>query len=838
MRLEASALLILLAMSALDCCDPMASGSVGQLDDRNGSMPLPGVAQGSKPEGIRFATDFNWSAKPSTDLIEPGKKVLSLSACPLGVSGNEREFWVYISGTGNPEAVKVSGGTCTGNGQPGTLLVVTAHSHSSGYTISSASAGIQEASIVARFIPTNPVGNSQSGEVIVPPGEYNLYARTTFLASGQTIDFSGSIVNCYMSDTCLKIGSSNSTEYGHITLIGPRGRPMATNGTYPFIEDNATAARISNVAMRISKSGGTFGTWVQVDDDQAFLLDGLDTSLGNSLRCDEAYCGAYVTAPGPFNKWSAVGWLKHLNISGNCQGNGVDWQSGNTVRIEDSVIQGFSQFGVRTGTPRGGYGPSELTNVYEEVGNCVNPLGIGQAGVIVSGASAGRTTLKIDGGESPAGHTPAFASQAKGVPWAYYLVSRDVTAGKIVTTPWLVGTALLNGSGSVTVRTPQVTNGTDTINYDLLRVQPRTSGADSGLLVGPMGTGEFAVVTTNVGNCARGVCTFTDTQAPLSRYTVAGQSWAPFLKFWPAAFVISGGASVKVDTYLGGALSSDSTQPAIQADTCAPVAVDYSPAIITCLQPNSLINPGWRGAGTMLFRGGYIGGNGSNVSSWKGRLLFEQNPKTVLTVGPEHLVTLVDCDPLKTLFTPGHRPGNDPCDSFIGLDAGNVNFDHAGISFGAPVSLSSYIGNIGDGKNWKERLTANLKAFQVPIATNSQITSTLPTGTPPLSVMSSTPVPNLVVANHPKIQSCGTQPVCSATAIKDGQIVFGMVALSSGTATVEAINPPFTSLESFQCTASDTTNAGRSANALPLSANRIRISGSGADSISYICVGH
>ena len=120
-------------------------------------------------------------------------------------------------------------------------------------------------------------------------------------------------------------------------------------------------------------SGGTFGTYVQVDDDQAFLLDGLDSTSGYGVRCDATFCGSYVTAPGPFNKWSAVGWLKNLAISNQCDGNGVDWQSGNTLHIEDSVIQGFAQFGVRTGTMRGGYGPTQLTNVYMEIGGCTNP---------------------------------------------------------------------------------------------------------------------------------------------------------------------------------------------------------------------------------------------------------------------------------------------------------------------------------------------------------------------------------------------------------------------------------------------------------------------------------
>ena len=71
-----------------------------------------------------------------------------------------------------------------------------------------------------------------------------------------------------------------------------------------------------------------------------------------------------------------------------CGGNGVDWQAGNTLRISDSVIQGYAQYGVRAGVRRGGYGGFELANVYEEVGACANPMGrFGQAGVIAQGST-------------------------------------------------------------------------------------------------------------------------------------------------------------------------------------------------------------------------------------------------------------------------------------------------------------------------------------------------------------------------------------------------------------------------------------------------------------------
>ena len=120
--------------------------------------------------------------------------------------------------------------------------------------------------------------------------------------------------------------------------------------THPFIEVNAQKTRLYNVSTRVATSGSYFSSYVQVDDDQAFLLDGLDTGLGGGLRCDSTFCGPAVYAPGPFNVFSAVGWLKHLNISLQCVGNGVDWESGNTLRISDSVVQGFAQYGVRTGT--------------------------------------------------------------------------------------------------------------------------------------------------------------------------------------------------------------------------------------------------------------------------------------------------------------------------------------------------------------------------------------------------------------------------------------------------------------------------------------------------------
>jgi hypothetical protein len=111
---------------------------------------------------------YDWSMSPPEELGPPGGKTVALAACPPGVKGNEPEYWILINGA---EPAKVTGGTCAGDGHPGTLQFMSHGAHARGETISSASGGLQEALIAARYSPSNPPGSSQSGRVIVPPGE-------------------------------------------------------------------------------------------------------------------------------------------------------------------------------------------------------------------------------------------------------------------------------------------------------------------------------------------------------------------------------------------------------------------------------------------------------------------------------------------------------------------------------------------------------------------------------------------------------------------------------------------------------------------------------------------
>ena len=173
----------------------------------------------------------------------------------------ETADYVIFPGTGTAEAALV-----TGARQEMDWLdpeFTTVNSRHPGYSVGSAlSGGLQETLIAARFTPSNPSGTSQSGKVIVSPGELKLYARVSVRASNITVDFSGSIVECWMNDTCLFVGDpSSSISYTDITLVNPRGRAAIVNGVAPFIEVNAQKTRLFNVATRQPVAGDHSGPW-------------------------------------------------------------------------------------------------------------------------------------------------------------------------------------------------------------------------------------------------------------------------------------------------------------------------------------------------------------------------------------------------------------------------------------------------------------------------------------------------------------------------------------------------------------------------------------------------
>jgi len=731
--------------------------------------------------GIRYvAPGDNWSQNPGGSL-SVGTNTVTLTPCPrgltVGVIGGTFYAYVYISGVGTPESALVASTSCTqAGGSSGTITFTAANSHGSGYTIGSASQGVQEAILAASYTPIN---YSKLGTIVIPPGQYTWQARVTVPTPNAQLDFAGSYVTCTMADSCLVVGNTAAqTNIWDVTIKNFTGQAGCNNCNFPMIEDAAQHTHFIDTRVTAANpvgsktSGYSFGSLIQVDNDQSAVIDSLDTT-GNSRwqHCDTSFCSVAIKGAGSSGN-SGILWIKNSNLSLNCAANGVDNQNANTMRISDSVIQGQAQFAVRSAGVYTNVPNVELDNVYGEVGGCTtsNPWGIGQAGLIVEGGFA-----SIRDSVGPIGSAPLFANSGS-TQYNYYVVahcSGGSCGAGLVSAPFLAGIALTNGSGSIPVSWPQF-GTTGTITYDVIRTSglanepaPYTAVCTGGSTTtcGSVATGlTVGSACATVGSAD--ICTFTDTASTsTTSYTVATPTYYPALGngtgagvFWPGSVIMTG---------TGDFVTSGASPSGVHLDRCCdnvanmatnPVSQLISSwgalipkffaqqcvnntggTWVSCLETDNATGV----PGATLLDDGAVG---TAPSGLKGRLILEEGPVNGGTINGSHKITLVDSNSAKTLAAAGQRPTNDANDTYIGLDNPSYVFaPSAQLAFGAPISISSYIGNVGDNVNYLERLTASAKTFNVPVSITGNLTvngQLLVTG--PWTV--SSPVPGTAMA--------------------------------------------------------------------------------------------
>jgi hypothetical protein len=704
---------------------------------------------------------YSWTEAPIGAAIQTGDNFATLTPCPAGVNGTDLWHYLYISGAGTPEVVLITGGSCVSKAASGTIEFTAVYPHGKGYSISSATDGVQEA-IIAAVAPNKGSTTSQlSRQVVISPGIHRFRARLSIRATGITVSNSGGIVVCTMSDTCIMLGDpTNGNLFSDMNLQGLRVAAGVPNGTWPAVEDNAIKSTISDIAPAQSPiQGATLGSLVQIDNDQAATISSMDTNTAPWSRCDTMFCSTAIVGPGPFNINAGLLWVSNSNLGLQCKGNGIDNQNGNTLSVTNTVIEAFAQFGVRARTV---YNPTVVTlnNVYEEVGNCVNPLGTGMAGLIVEG---GRATVTSG---TPGGLLPVFANTGS-TQYFYYIVVHSSTLG---TSPaYLAGTAVTSGSGTIPVVWNQVgTSGN--ITYDVLRIAG--DGGDS--MHAPSGTGAFAVATgVPAALCANKVCTISDNPAsvPVS-YTVSDYTvYWPSLQMWPGSVILTSAVDMQ---NTGGAVTSqyftDSLQgssgfvnsggaanASVFAQMCDPQS-NWSSIWMQCLTGSSVSND-YPAVGATVWQ---LSSDGGAPGGLKGRLIFEVPPAS--EVAATHVVTLSDSNPDKTFATPNNRPTWDSTDTYIGYDQPTYASPlGTQLSLGAPIAISHYIANTGDNVHWGERLTATSKVFQVPVQLSELYTgSTANNDLAGTIVLSGT-----TSGSYSFVRQYKTPPSCQLTAEED-----------------------------------------------------------------------
>lgn len=211
-----------------------ASGTWGACGAGGGSGSIstnPTATQAiAQPEGTQFSTNnlaniryvtasWNWSQTPADNLGAAGNNTIHLAPCPLGIDTNSAanyySYKVYISGTGTAEAVPVTGGSCAPGSSSGTITVTTKNAHAAGYTVGSASTGIQEAWNDAWV---NDTGNYVQAEVapyvkLTADQQYNVYASVYLRGRGGVLDGAGALIVCSTRDRCIYIGTTQGGPY-------------------------------------------------------------------------------------------------------------------------------------------------------------------------------------------------------------------------------------------------------------------------------------------------------------------------------------------------------------------------------------------------------------------------------------------------------------------------------------------------------------------------------------------------------------------------------------------------------------------------------------------------
>ncbi len=784
-----------------------------------------GTCGSGAPAGITYATTaLNWTQTISGSLTGGAQAVVTLTPCPVGIDTTSGAgYQVFVSGGGNSEAVSVVNGAggCVSGAASGTIKFTPFHSYAAGYTIGSASSGLQETVNAGCGVNTATYKNSQCNVTIPANGPYstlNTYNvfGTLYLHSNQSVlSGYGTSLNCLGRGACLQIGDlTNSNDYTDNTVAGLSFRtPVDVSGNAAFagvaITQTQQTSQVTTITTA-SAHGFRVGDMVSIlfTDNSNYWGDATITAVPSATTFQYAHAGADIAvqaSPGVVAlayvavldnaidthfidiSYDLVGEVGHfnnffdlwddenatidhfnnqaipLNSNANWTGsfvfsagnqrtqiapvitlrdstitanysNGVTDYNSNGLYIENTVLQATGPWQVYASNSTGNYQGAYLKNIYSESTPALNPLspprspfpGLGIAGLI-AGVSTGAASFQIAGNGGPSG---AFATGGTGTtPYSYFIVVNDATAGT-QTSPMQVLNWLSTGSDSIAVRWPRVANGNDAISYDVIRMTtPAGVGAvfpyNGGCPGGSAGTCGYVAKGLAQSSACSGslVCGYADNgSSATSAYTIRQGNYSGSLSYWPGS-IVSATKSITVDVEVIGAVGVGLNGNPLQvANQCLNYGTASPGGYTTCLASITSPNNSVPNQTATIVTDGAAVANGMTLT--KGRLNFSTTSGA--TLNAHHIITLIDSQPGLTQATWGYRPPASANDTWIGTDlpSGGALLSAGQLAFGAPVSITNYIAQTGDGihANWLERLSASLKEFNVAAKFDQSVT--------------------------------------------------------------------------------------------------------------------
>jgi hypothetical protein len=279
---------------------------------RNGS-PTSSSCDGSNPPGITYATTaYNWMQTIRGEVSGGTPTTVTLTPCPTGVDTTSGAgYQIFISGSGNSEAVNVVSGSCVSGSPSGTIVLTPYHSYPAEATVGSASSGIQETLNAACGIDATAWKNSHCN-VTVPangpgwPNSINSYnvPGTIYLHSNQSVlSAYGVSLECTGRAACLQVGDlKNSNNFADNTIAGLSFRtPVNLEDSPAFAGVAVTHTQRTSKVVTIttaSPHGFRIGDMVTIlfTDSSSYWGDAIITAVPSSTTFQYAHSGANIAS--------------------------------------------------------------------------------------------------------------------------------------------------------------------------------------------------------------------------------------------------------------------------------------------------------------------------------------------------------------------------------------------------------------------------------------------------------------------------------------------------------------------------------------------------------------
>ena len=775
----------------------LGNGTWGACGSGGGSgnvSTLPAASQNVvQPAGTQFSTNnlantryvtssWNWLQSPTDNLSVAGSNTIHLTPCPLGVDTSNNvnaQYSVYIAGTGTAEAAPVTGGSCTPGSASGTITVTTINSHGTGYTVGSATSGIQEA--------INDSGGQHGSIVLLPASgatpNYTAYS-TIFLNTKKTLlSGYGAMLQCYTRAACLIDGN----------YLGGTGLFNTIAGVEFVPGLNVDGVQIASV----SAANGTYT--VTTATNHAFVTgDYLILFYSNASSTQEGRFKITVTAANQFTYsvgnatyssapsygWAAIEDAAIEDIADHVTLRDIKFYPGTSQYFHWGVVVGNDQSFKLDGMSnegsgsiirctanvcgalvygRGDQGAAPVINidhleasmqcggngVRDAAGNTLHVMnsvvqGFNQYGIYYAG---GLQSLMVGGTyqeSSGACNNPVYPGSIGanvGILTNSDLtyVGNDPIGGQFPSFPAANSGSQQNNYYVVTHSSTRgvlgmfytgscMTSGTGNCttywpetNLDGLGTvtydELRTVGSNA---IPPNGSGSYAIATGISGNCTTGgLCSNVDSQTGASSYTVPTATNTVRMNFWPGAVVLGNASRLHIDD-CGQAAGIITTTylPAVYCNHSVPgSAGQYTPFWASYREGDSEGNNNPPVGAVLKQAGPATGAPTAGLTGLYGFL----NPGTIAQTD---MITLAYSNPFLALATPGYRPSASANDTAIGFDSASGVATSAQLALRAPVAISEYIGSVFDNGSYKERLSASGKTFNVPVTINGNLTVT------------------------------------------------------------------------------------------------------------------